>query len=289
MVSKRPISKIKTRPFHERVRFYGEALNLSKRGLNGTQIARELERRFGARLDPGQVRLWVLGKASPYGRVHCLELRQIPELAYVIGVKLGDGSLSRNWHHNYMVKLRVSDKEFAEEFARCVSVVLRCRPIKVWWYAERKLWAAEPSSMLLSGFLGSMLDRFKPFVEHCGLCASAFLRGIFDSEGSVGKDDLRLSNTNSYLLSYVQDLLDNKYAIETTGPYLAGPRPGTVQFIRGRLAHVNKQCYDIRVRPRCYARFSDSIGFTIGRKKKSLASLVNQKQNRRAARSDCGR
>ena len=172
------------------------------------------------------------GGVSPYGRVHRLELHAIPELAYVISVKLSDATQSRNWHHNYMIKLLVTDKEFAQEFAGCESVVLRCRPFKVWWYAKRRAWCTVVNSILLYDFQKRPLDDLKQYIEHCRKCASAFLRGFFDAEGSSSGGNVTCSNTNLQLLNSVQFLLKSLFDVATTGPYKEGPPPGTKRAIK---------------------------------------------------------
>jgi len=112
VVSRRPTSGIIIRSFQERVKLFSKAIELSKTGLNYSQIARELERSFGSKLDPSQVSSWVRGLSSTYGRVYRFEPKAIPELAYVMGARAGDAAQSKNWHHNYMIRLRVTDKDF---------------------------------------------------------------------------------------------------------------------------------------------------------------------------------
>jgi intein-encoded DNA endonuclease-like protein len=151
-------------------------MRLANAGLGPRDIAIRIRRRFKTNIDPSQVRDWADGKTSPYGRVHRLNLRPSPELAYVIGSRLGDATQSKSsWHHNYMVKLLVRDKDFADEFSRCASVILGCKSFNVWWYEKRKAWNTTVNSIMLYHFLGNSLDRFKQYIEHCDSCVSAFL------------------------------------------------------------------------------------------------------------------
>jgi intein-encoded DNA endonuclease-like protein len=261
----------------ERIWLYEEVSRLFRGGMRRGQIVREMQRRFGSRLDHHQVVGWTERGVSPYGRVHRFEGNATPELAYVLGVKLGDATQSKGtWQHNYMIMLLVADREFATEFSRCASVVLNCRPFKVWWYRKRRLWCTTVGSIMLYRFLEGGLGRFKEFAEHCTRCVAAFLRGFFDSEASVSDSSLTVSNGHRDVLTYVQHLLNAYFGIETTGPHAQGPSPGTKKLIRRRLATVNLQAYVLRVRTGCVSRFAESVGFTLIRKADALNRLIRK-------------
>jgi intein-encoded DNA endonuclease-like protein len=249
---------------------YEEAMKLARDGHKVSEIAKELERNLGERLDISQISQWVNRGTSPYGRVTRFEPRALPELAFLIGVKLGDGSLSRNWHHNYMTKMRVTDKDFAEEFARCAGLVLKHQPYKLWWNPRRKMWHVEINSIMLYNFLRHPFEEMKPFLNHCKTCSAAFLRGFFDSEGSSSGGDVTCSNTNLDLLKYVKRLLGTAFSIRTTNPHKYGPAPGSKVIIKGKLWNVNKQSYVLRVRSGDKARFATAVGFTISRKQRGI-------------------
>jgi intein-encoded DNA endonuclease-like protein len=166
--------------------------------------------------------------------------------------------------------------EFVTEFSRCASVVLRCRPFKVWWYEKRRMWCTEVSSIMLFKFMKGGLERFKELVGHCSACAASFLRGFFDSEGSVSVSGLTVSNGHLDVLVHVQYLLKRFFGIETTGPHPRGPPPGTRLTIRGRMVTVNLQSYVVRVRNMWLSKYAKSVGFSIPRKTKSLEQLNTQ-------------
>jgi DNA endonuclease len=190
--------------------------------------------RFNVVMDYTQVVDWTEKGISPFGRVYRLEAVPSPELAYVCGVRLGDGSQSkRNWQHSYKIRLLVIDREFAVEFSKCASVVLNCRPFRVWWCSRRRTWCTEVSSIMLYKFLKEGLSRFKVFVQHCSDCAAAFLQGFFDSEAGVSDTGLTISNGRLEVLAFVRDLLKNFFGIETSKPSPSGPPPGTRKVIKG--------------------------------------------------------
>jgi len=252
-------------------------MSLFREGMRRGEIVSEMHRRHSVVMDHSQVVSWTEKGSSPYGRVHRFEAVPSPELAYLIGVKLGDATQSKGtWQHNYMVKLLVADKDFATEFSRCASIVLKCKPFKVWWYEKRRLWCTTVGSIMLYRFLEGGLHRFKEFLDHCAKCAAAFLRGFFDSEGSVSDSGLTISNGHREVLKYVQRLLASYFGIETTGPYAAGPPPGTKKLIKGKHATVRLQNHYVRVRTRCVAKFAECVGFTITRKTESLGRLITK-------------
>ena len=63
------------------------------------------------------------------------------ELAYVIGVINGDGTVTKNesWYR-YIIQLTVIDKEFAETFSKAVSKLLNKKYIEPWWNEKKKRW-----------------------------------------------------------------------------------------------------------------------------------------------------
>ena len=227
----------------------------------------------GVTLRKSHVSEWINGKHRPYGYVREFDAKPCPELAYVIGVKMGDASTSvgRN-NYNYMIKLRVTDKDFAEEFSRCLSEILKRDSPRVKWHEKTHAWHTELSSILLYNLLQQDLKRLLPIIRHCRRCEGAFLRGFFDSEGSISGRQLTVSNRDLDKLQVVRDLLGG-LGIMTTGPHLKGERGGLVS-IKGKLYHVNKNQYYVYVRAESLPAFRDRVGFTINRKKTSLDNAV---------------
>lgn len=144
---------VKLRPTTEREKLYQHVLQFRKEGLSYNQIIKKIEAEHGVKLRKSHISGWITGKHKPFGYVRAFDAVASPELAYVIGVKMGDASMSVNRHHSYMIKLRVTDKEFAEEFSRCLSVVLCRIPPRVKWREKTHSWATQLSSILLQDFL----------------------------------------------------------------------------------------------------------------------------------------
>jgi intein-encoded DNA endonuclease-like protein len=81
-------------PRELRIKLYNDVVALRRSGLTYRGIIKEIYRRYGVRISTAHISLWLRGVHSPYnGRlIPSLELlKPSEELAYVIGVKVGDG------------------------------------------------------------------------------------------------------------------------------------------------------------------------------------------------------
>jgi len=263
----------KLRPTVERERLYNLVLELRKEGLSYNAIIERVKAERGVTLRKSHVSEWTNGKHRPFGYVRAFDAKPCPELAYVIGVKMGDASLSMSRNYQYILKLRVIDREFAEEFSRCLSVILRRSPPRVKWHEKTKAWHTELSSLLLYNFLRQPLRDLKRVVEDSVDCSAAFLRGFFDSEGWVYSMELGVVNTNMETLRYVSKLLESRFGIRVLGPRLKR-KGGRMVMIKGKLYHANKDCYSLLVERSSLSAYRSAVGFTIRRKQQRLASAV---------------
>jgi intein-encoded DNA endonuclease-like protein len=194
-----------------------------------------------------------------------------PELAYVIGVETGDAFLNvKKKTYQYRIRLRAVDKEFVEAFNQAVSKVLGCPPHKLWKGKHERETLVEFGSYFLHKSLSQDFQELKPFVEFDKSCVAAFLRGFFDSEGSVSREGyLTASNTDLDLLDFVQYLLGKYFGVQATGPH-QGKRKGTILTRRGRSYVRNAGCFSLYVRTANLMTFYREIGLTIERKKVRL-------------------
>jgi intein-encoded DNA endonuclease-like protein len=266
---------VKLRPTMEREKLYHLVLDLRKQGLSYNQIIRKIKDDQGITIRKSHISGWVNSKHKPFGYVRAFDPRPRSELAYVIGVVLGDGSTSSNRNHNHMIKLRVIDREFAAEFSRCLGVLLCRNPPPVKWRERTRSWYTGVSSLLLQRFLRQGLKDLVPTISHCDDCKGAFLRGFYDSEGSIKNRSLLLRNGELEKLELVRSLLWS-LGIETTGPYLTREKGGMVS-IKGHSYHVNKNQYSVYVRTKSLLVFRDRVGFIIRRKQERLETAVQSK------------
>ncbi|HVC26556.1 MAG TPA: LAGLIDADG family homing endonuclease [Nitrososphaerales archaeon] len=268
-------SGVRLRPTMERDRLYHLVLDLRKQGLSYNQIIKQIEAEHGAKLCKSQLSDWISGGRRPFGYVRIFEATPRRELAYVVGVTLGDGSTSSNRNHNHKIKLRVIDEEFAEEFARCLGVLLRRNAPLVKWREKTRSWYTEVSSLLLQKFLRQDLRQLIPTVSHCDDCKAGFLRGFFDSEGSMYARALTASNENLNLMEFVCELLQS-LNIQTTGIHLA-TKGGRTVMIKGKFYRQNEDLFYLRVRSASLARFQTTVGFSVLRKSATLSQATNKK------------
>ena len=103
------------RTIDERRKLYDLVVELRSRDLGYNQIVNAILERNGVRLGKSQISDWVTGKHYPPGSAYDFVPVPAPELAYVIGVSKGDGSVSiQKW--SYRIRLRAIDREFVAEF-----------------------------------------------------------------------------------------------------------------------------------------------------------------------------
>jgi intein-encoded DNA endonuclease-like protein len=274
-----------------RIRLFDEVDRLRGDGLTYTEIIEEIQRRYRVRLSKSHISYWTRGIHDPYnGRyIRSIEfLEPSEELAYVIGVKVGDGYVARRRravksYNRVRIGLKVKDGEFAAEFGQCLAKVLRRRQIKPRYRNDVGKYVVEVYSQTLYELLKKPvdLDRLKKYIEHCERCMEAFLRGFVDSEGHVNKRGyIYILNTDYELLEYVKDLL-KRLGIESTGPWPERRQVKTFYDPKTmkRYRH-NKEVYYIYIRADSNINFYKNISFTIRRKQRRLENYVKKHQTR---------
>ncbi len=265
-----------------RIKLYDEVRRLRKRGLSYSMIIDEVYKSHGVRLKKSVISYWCRDIHSPYNgcRVSSVEfLEPSPELSQVIGVVAGDGSATKKKGYKYDIKLDAKDREFVEEFAKCLGKVLKRHPPKV---RKQKTgeFRVEVRAKVLYELLKKPIDinRIAPFVEHCEECMRRFARSFFDSEGYVDKyGRIYCYNSDLQLLQYVRKIL-NILGIRTTEPKIC-TKKGTAFFnrIRGNTYTAKKDVYYIRVITSDILRFYRLVGFTVQRKQKRLEEYLRKR------------
>jgi intein-encoded DNA endonuclease-like protein len=274
-------------PRELRIKLYGDVVALRRGGLMYRGIIEEVWRRYGVRISKSLISEWLRGVHSPYNgrRIPSLELlKPSEELAYVIGVVLGDGYPKMKRRvikgYNYVwIGLKARDREFVEGFGRCLAKVLGRRQIRPRYVKSSGRYVVEAESKTLYELLRKPvdLDRLKKYVEHCERCVAAFIRGFADSEGCVEKSGyIRIYNTDLRLLTYVKALL-RRPNIESMGPKLNKRRGTLINNPRtGKQYITNMDCYYIYIRASSNANFYKYIGFTIKRDQQRLEEYTRE-------------
>ncbi len=277
-------------PLELRIKLYNEVLQLRKEALSHKKIIAYIQKKHGVRLSGSTVSYWLRRIRSPYnkGYIPSIDLlKPSQELAYVIGVMLGDGYATKHrrpvkGYNNVEIGLAVKDREFAEEFGECLSKVLGRQPKEPIYKNSINRYVVKVRSKTLYELLRKPvnLDRLRKYIEHCEGCMAAFLRGFFDSEGCVDESGyIRTYNTDLQLMIYVRDLL-KRLGIESTGPKIKH-RKGRILHDRrkGKIYTVNKDCYMLYIRASGYRKFYETIGCTIERKRRRLEEYLRRRRS----------
>jgi intein-encoded DNA endonuclease-like protein len=224
------------------MQLYAPVRELAGLGLSYRQIRDAVLKAHQVRLSKSTISVWVNGLHDPTGRLNSFRPNPTPELAYVIGVILGDGNLNIHGYNAEMI-LAVTDHDFAEEFSRCLAIVLqRDHPYTVRWHARKNRWVVQGSSILLHKFLNCDWKSFKKWIEHCDKCTVSFLKAFYDGEGCISNRSLTVYNSRREVLKYIQNLLgqlhiDTSPLHKTTsaGTKLTDPRSGRIYVRKKRL------------------------------------------------------
>ncbi len=165
-------------------------MKLRRKGLGYRRIRRKIKELYNVALSTASINYWCRGIHTPFGGIRiCMidHLEPSPELAYVIGVVSGDGYAVKLKTKNgdYRLERGVRDREFDEEFSKCLGRVLGRDPPKPIPLGDGRLKVRVRSKAMYELLQRPVnLDRIKYFTEYSEDCARSFLRGFFDSEGS---------------------------------------------------------------------------------------------------------
>jgi hypothetical protein len=216
----------------------------------------------------GTVDHWIYGERHPFGSFTIPDLTPSRELSYVLGAFLGDGCAFKTRSIKgtilYEVQLAVRDRDFANEFNKCISKILR----KDGGYSifERGgYYAVRVTNRILYEFLKKPWKMHKQIIEKF---PAEFLRGFFDSEGCVHRRMIAVSNTNLGLIKYIKSLLKRHFSI-TTAPKIYSESYVTQKGLR--------KCYRLEInRKESRLRFYRFIGFSIARKQETLRKMLEK-------------
>jgi intein-encoded DNA endonuclease-like protein len=273
-------------PRELRIKLYNDVVALRRGGLTYRAIIGEVWRRYGARISKSHISYWLRGIHSPYNgrRIPSLELlKPSEELAYVIGVKVGDGyvgkkSRVRKGYNPVWIGLKAKDREFVEGFGRCLAKVIVRRQIRSRFRDDVGKYVVEVGSKTLYELLRKPvdLDRLKKYIEHL---RDAWQHSSWTSrtlKDVLTRGYISIYNTDLRLLTYINDLL-RRLGIESTGPMLKARR-GTIFYDpRRRKKYTrNKDVYVICIRVSSNTNFYRYVGFAMTMKQARLENYVKR-------------
>jgi intein-encoded DNA endonuclease-like protein len=182
---------------------------------------------------------------------------------YIAGVMVGDGCAYRSTA--YFIRLDVMDKDFAEEFQKQIKILEpNCSPCL--YQTKRGSWISAAGYKSLF-FAYKYLD-IKPIInEATSKEKASFVKGFFDSEGTVYSKDPRAIyayNTNFELLTQVQKLLSD-----------IGIESHFHVYKKLKAIHYKRQAFLGIYGQKNLRSYLDLIGFSIQRKQERLIQLTN--------------
>lgn len=151
-----------------------------------------------------------------------VNLEPSPELAYILGVCLGDGCVKsyikgKEKKTSYEIILAVKHKEFAESFKRALEKI-GLRPNMHLTYRkdrpnESPLWRIEAHSKVFVEWykeIASNMDKLYEFLKKCPNGFKEFIRGFYESEGHYYEGYNKLGGLQRNLCIYNtdKDLID---------------------------------------------------------------------------------
>jgi intein-encoded DNA endonuclease-like protein len=258
---------------------YPKVLELTAKGIGPVGISRQLSAIYQVSLCPGTVRHWMVGDRNPQDGYRILFKQEpSPALSYVIGANIGDGcTLTDNW----IVKLEVTDRDFAETFNDNMARVFN-RPIpnkilvKRFKVQRLPMYVVRYSCKQLVKLLRQPL---KKLLEIAFVYPSEFLRGFFDAEGYVGvgaESELQISagveHSSRRLLMEVKRILSSVFQIDSI--INKKRKSGTLKVIRGIPFRMRKSSYSLAIyRTRDLQRFQSQVVFQFLERTRNLQML----------------
>lgn len=195
---------------------YQETLRLYEQGLGPQQIHNLIPQ-----IPLATVGRWIYTDSTPDYSKNRPDLSPSAPLAYVLGSLYGDGYTCIH-RHNYCIGLRVKDKEFVIAFSEAMNKIKLYPHI---YFQERKYYRAIVSSKkFVEWFRELSFGKVESLISGC---ETDFIRGFYDSEGSLGQCWRRrtfriyFGDTNFELLQLIGRLLSqsgfqtNTYKIKT--------------------------------------------------------------------------
>jgi len=258
------------------MQLYEEAKNLYEtKGWGRRRIGKHLG------ISPSTVSSWLYKGKNPTRAFNRTNLNPSYSLSYVIGVYCGDGSVSDSYASNTRcgrIRLTATDKDFVEEFRKHLVRVIRPR-----YDGAYPIWKEEPRAKIrqttygVTGYstvLGTFLKENIEKQKECVLnYPSGFLKGLFDSEGSLGRGEIYCEMTERDVLKWTQKILD-KLGIKSS--IRNHRREGReVSLPNGQKSTTTKTTYRLEIFSKSnLIKFKNKVGFSIKRKQSTLNQIV---------------
>ncbi len=253
---------------------YEEVVKLWRRGLSKYTISKLTG------IPPSTIYNWVTGRSKPPRSRWNPPEKPDPIFTYILGVLLGDATVTTGGKYKYKIKIEVVDYEFASKFSLYMSKILNKKYVHPRLNKDGLYEVEYYSVAFYRWFKGRTLKDLSMYIELDTECVKNFLMGIFDSDGHNDKNmTIELYNTNLELLEYVRYLLQKYFNIYSEKPKITIKKGTIVQApkriegskTRGKqLVKARKDLWVVRLNSKNTTKFLREIGFSIFRKQHGL-------------------
>ncbi len=208
---------------------------------------------------------------------------KIPDALILEPKIFGDerGFFFESFNKKQFKELTGIDKEFVQEFIRCVDKVLGKTDVKKIG-REKRQYRVIYHNYYLHEFLKRGFEELKPYIE---AYPTDFIRGFSDSEGGPKVSvvywkhlkwlslDIGITNTNKGILEYLQRQLKDKFHI--SGIIKPNHRKGSEFVINNKTQTRTKDAYELVIgKIDDIRRYSRNIGFSIFDKQVKLNDAI---------------
>lgn len=260
---------------------YNKVMELRKNGLSLPKIFSFLSEK-GHHIRYGTISDWIYTNKKPFQDKILSKILPQPkslttEKSYILGVLCGDGYIRITKTGQYLVGLDVCDEDFADKFRECLTNVYGLTPSKNKRIVKSTNLCKNPKPRYIINLTSKLVVKdllkysksFKTrkwdvpneLFESKSEIVSAFIKGLFDSDGSISLRKpngayLYVCSANAKSLFKIKDLLKYKFKIN-------------LSIVNGDSVIKLKSSSRENIQ-----RFYHNIGFAMGRKQKILEKAI---------------
>lgn len=264
-------------------KIFRRVVELSWDDVGYGKIIKTIATEFSVKLNKSNLSYWANNNVKLFGGRNNFLPKKSLELAYILGVMFGDGTLHFDEKKkDYVIRLDAIDKDFVERFSKYVSKVLgKDKFYSVCQMGGRgysTIYSTRARSKELFYFIKDLKEDFEKVKHFAETYPKEFIQGLADSEGcpqitatkSFRVNILVACSSNDSLLIYVKNLLKIKFGIGTRF-YLSKKAGVTDSIINGRPITRTMNLYGLdTISFENSKLFSKCVGFSIGRKQTKL-------------------
>lgn len=187
-----------------------------------------------------------------------------PELAYITGAILGDGTVDLSHGYTPRIRLAAKDLDFVLQFANYIRKIDKLENLPRIKYRQQQNWTGLYHATIHSEELYEFLKDFDAVKELAMQYPREFLKGFYDAEGSIVSGAIKFAQKKESNTALVAECLE-----------LIGIEP-IIRVDKRGYYHVGIYRKDLR------KKFMYEIGFSIKRKQKRLEEQFGGLENGKA-------